>query len=134
MGYTLRLWKRCGNRRRLSPKKNCNVFNLKAKPNTKEKSAQGKEQKNMGVSVREKNKGSGEWWVFIRHAGERAAQKIGGKETAEDVKAEILKEIRTGRFDIAALKAARAPATSKEEKPTSPTLRKFFDGTMVPLW
>src|SRR5437773_1397448 len=88
----------------------------------------------MGVSVREKNKGSGEWWIFIRHSGERAAQKYGNKETAEAVKTEILKEIRTGRFDIAAMKAARAPATSKEEKPTSPTLRKFFDETMVPLW
>src|SRR6266571_5203037 len=79
----------------------------------------------MGVSVREKIKNSNEWWVFIRHAGERAAQKVGDLETAGEVKSEILKEIRTGRFDIAAMKAARAPEAN-EEKPAVQTLSEYY--------
>ena len=31
----------------------------------------------MGVKVREKIKGSGEWWIFINHKGRRKAKKIG---------------------------------------------------------
>jgi hypothetical protein len=31
----------------------------------------------MGVTVREKIKGSGEWWIFINHRGKRKAKKIG---------------------------------------------------------
>ena len=88
----------------------------------------------MGVSVREKSKDSNEWWIFIRHAGERAAQKIGDKDTAEQVKAEILKEIRTGRFDIAALKASRAMEIEKQEEEKPLTLRDYFEKTIQPLW
>ena len=81
----------------------------------------------MGVSVREKTKGSNEWWIFIRHAGERSAQKVGDLETAEEVKKEIQKEIRTGRFDIAAMKAARATEVVKEQKPNLPTLKEYYE-------
>src|SRR5262245_5368098 len=87
----------------------------------------------MGISVREKLKDSGVFWVFIRHGGERVSQMVGDKETAEDAKKEILRESRTGRFDIAAMKAARAKEKD-EEKPSVPTLTKFFDDTMSPLW
>jgi len=31
----------------------------------------------MGVKVREKPNGSGEWWVFIHHNGIRKSKKIG---------------------------------------------------------
>ena len=31
----------------------------------------------MGVRVREKVKGSGEWWIFIDHQGKRKAKKVG---------------------------------------------------------
>lgn len=31
----------------------------------------------MGVVVREKKKGSGEWWIFITHNGKRKAKKVG---------------------------------------------------------
>ena len=41
----------------------------------------------MGVKVREKVKGSGEWWVFINHQGRRRAKRVGvgksGKKAAE---------------------------------------------------
>ncbi len=87
----------------------------------------------MGVAVREKQNGSGIYWLFIRHAGERVSQLVGDKETAEDAKKEILKEIRLGRFDIAAMKAARMKE-KEEEKPRVPTPAAFFDDTMSPLW
>lgn len=31
----------------------------------------------MGVKVREKPRGSGEWWLFIDHQGRRKSKKIG---------------------------------------------------------
>jgi integrase len=31
----------------------------------------------MGVKVREKPKGSGNWWIFINHQGKRKSKKIG---------------------------------------------------------
>src|SRR5262249_25636764 len=92
-----------------------------------------RKERSMGVAVREKQNGSGIYWLFIRHAGERVSQLVGDKETAEDAKTEILKEIRLGRFDIAAMKAARAKE-KEDEKPSGPTLTKFFDETMSPLW
>jgi len=36
----------------------------------------------MGVRVREKSKGSNEWWVFINHAGRRTSRKVGTKRMA----------------------------------------------------
>src|SRR5262249_2928977 len=87
----------------------------------------------MGVAIREKQKGSGIYWLFIRHAGERVSQMVGDKETAEDAKKEILREIRLGRFDIAAMKAARA--TEKPVETTEVlTLRDYYDKTVEPLW
>src|SRR5262249_45752191 len=78
----------------------------------------------MGVSVREKIKGSNDWWIFVRHAGERTAQHIGRKEDAELVKLEIEKEIRTARFSIRAMKAARAP---EKKESAAPTLKEYFE-------
>jgi len=36
----------------------------------------------MGVKVRERPKGSGVWWIFVDHQGERKAKKIGDKKMA----------------------------------------------------
>src|SRR5688572_3354020 len=95
------------------------------------KSEAGKRKGLMGVSIREKIKGSGEFWIFIRHAGQRVSQLVGEKEVAEDAATEIRTDIRKGRFDIAHMKAARAKAV-QEEKPQTPTLSEFFDKTMSP--
>lgn len=44
----------------------------------------------MGVTVREKPKGSGKWWVYIHHAGQRKAKYIGqDKEQAHEVAKKI---------------------------------------------
>jgi len=49
----------------------------------------------MGVSIREKPKGSGEWWVFVNHRGTRKAKKIGkdkrlAREVAEKIEAKLI--------------------------------------------
>lgn len=82
----------------------------------------------MGVTVREKQKGSNDWWIFIRHAGQRISQRAGdNKEAAEEAAAEMRKEIRIGKFDIAAMKAARAPEVKKEEKPAGITMAEYYE-------
>jgi len=44
----------------------------------------------MGVKVRERPPGSGEWWIFINHNGKRKAKKIGrDQEKAERVAAKV---------------------------------------------
>jgi integrase len=88
----------------------------------------------MGVSIREKIKGSGEWWVFVRYAGARVSEKVGDFETAEDAAKEIKQDIRRGKFNIAAVRAARAPAADVAVVPIGPTLTEFFEKTMSPLW
>ena len=49
----------------------------------------------MGVKVREKPKGSGEFWIFINHNGKRKAKKIGrdkrlAREVAKKIKAKLV--------------------------------------------
>src|SRR3990172_9581654 len=84
----------------------------------------------MGVSVRQKDDS---WYIFIRHAGDRAAQKYGSEEEAQDVAKAVRHAIALGHFDIAALKKQRQPA-EEEKKPDVPTLKKFFEDTVSPLW
>jgi len=40
----------------------------------------------MGVKIREKVKGSGQWWVFLNHQGQRRSELIGSKKAAELVR------------------------------------------------
>ena len=54
----------------------------------------------MGVKVREKIKGSGEWWVFINHNGDRRSDKVGSKRAALELKTEIEKKIAAAEFQI----------------------------------
>ena len=56
----------------------------------------------MAVIVREKKKGSGEWWVFINHKGKRRSKKVGSKKAANQVKREV--ESRLARGDLGMLK------------------------------
>jgi integrase len=72
----------------------------------------------VGVTVREKRKGSGDWYVFICHAGKRRARHVGagkrGKQLAETVAIKIQARLLDG--DISDL---AAPA------PTAPTVPTF---------
>src|SRR2546425_7618309 len=85
----------------------------------------------MGVSVRQKDN---HWYVFIRYRGARGAQKCVDQQHAQDTQKAVLTAIAADQFDLAELKAARAPAAPKEEEPSSPTLREFFEQAMTPLW
>lgn len=53
----------------------------------------------MGVLVREKVKGSGEWWIFINHNNKRKSRKVGDKRSANAVKKVIESKIAQGTWD-----------------------------------
>jgi len=68
----------------------------------------------MAVLVREKRKGSGEWWVFINHQGRRKAKKVGtDKALAHDVAKKIEQRITVG--DLGLL------------KPNAPSFKKYAE-------
>ena len=65
--------------------------------------------------------------------GETVSQVAGDKETAADAAKDIKREIRTGKFDITAMKAARA-AEKVVEAPAVLTLRDYYEKTVQALW
>jgi len=70
----------------------------------------------MGVSIRERPKGSGEWWIFANHRGIRKAKKIGSdkqlaRETAKNIEARLV----LGDLDIEDFNSKR------------PTLKKYCE-------
>ncbi|MEE8431549.1 MAG: tyrosine-type recombinase/integrase [Candidatus Desulfatibia sp.] len=55
----------------------------------------------MGVRVREKVKGSGEWWLFISHQGKRKAKRIGkDKKLARKIAKKIDAKLILGDLNI----------------------------------
>jgi len=70
----------------------------------------------VGVKVREKETGSGVWWVFIAHKGKRRSKRIGSRDAAERVKAVIEAQIKLGQFSV-------------HPKRRSVTLQKYYDTT-----
>jgi integrase len=54
----------------------------------------------MAVIVREKVKGSNEWWVFINHQGNRRSKKIGDKRAANSVAKEIRVRLAQGELGM----------------------------------
>ena len=54
----------------------------------------------MGVRVREKVEGSGEWWMFISHAGQRTSKKVGSRHAAKEAAKKIEREIALERFNL----------------------------------
>ena len=50
----------------------------------------------MAVIVREKVKGSGEWWIFINHKGRRRSKKSGDKRTANTVARKVKERLAAG--------------------------------------
>ncbi len=83
----------------------------------------------MAVIVREKVKGSGEWWVFINHKGKRRSKKIGSKKAANSVKREV--EARLAKGELGMLRE-KCPTVAKYGKQwlKSP-LRQWSDGTAL---
>ena len=54
----------------------------------------------MGVTVREKENGSGVWWVFIKHGGKRRSKKVGDKRTAQEVAKKIEAKLVLGDLKL----------------------------------
>ena len=68
----------------------------------------------MGVKVREKNKGSGIWWIFIDHQGRRKAKKIGkDKRVAEQIARKVEAKLALGDMGLVEDKTVTA-ATFEE--------------------
>lgn len=67
----------------------------------------------MGVIVKEKVKGSGDWWVFVYHRGRKKTKKIGDYETAEQVAQKIRARLALENFGFMAPK--KEPALTFKE-------------------
>jgi integrase len=64
----------------------------------------------VGVKVKEKVKGSGEWWIFINHRGKRKAKKIGNEKTAFEVARKIEAKLTLGDMGLLEKEKAKSPA------------------------
>lgn len=82
----------------------------------------------MGVRVREKEKGSGVYWVFINHKSKRRSKKIGDKKTANLVARGIREMLNRGDLGILKQKCPTV-ATYGQEWLTSP-LRNLEETTL----
>jgi integrase len=54
----------------------------------------------VGVKVREKVKGSGEWWLFIDHHGKRKSKKIGSKKVAHEAAKALEAKLALGDLGV----------------------------------
>jgi len=63
----------------------------------------------MGVKVREKPKGSGEWWIFINHRGKRKSKKIGSRKLAMQVAEKVSAKLTLDQFDMGDPEDQKAP-------------------------
>ena len=69
----------------------------------------------MGVTIREKTKDSGVWYVYVNHRGMRKAKQCGPKKLAEKVKEVMEANLKLGR-----------PLMGEEEKPPPPNLEPIL--------
>jgi integrase len=70
----------------------------------------------MGVKIREKEKGSGVWWLFINYKGKRTSRQIGKKGAAEKAMEHAQARLKLGQDAL------------PKEKPSAPTLQAYWDG------
>src|SRR5919204_2649510 len=54
----------------------------------------------MGVTVREKVKGSGEWWVFVAWHNRRTSRRIGDRRAAERVASQLRARLQLGDISV----------------------------------
>src|SRR5215475_6712858 len=70
----------------------------------------------MGVKVREKDKDSGVYWIFINYKGRRTSRQVGTLKAANKVKEQIEDRLKLGQDAL------------PKEKPVVPTLQDYWDG------
>ena len=68
----------------------------------------------MAVIVREKIKGSGDWWVFINHEGHRKAKHVGSKSAAKKVARIIEAKLAAKELQIDTVQTPTFGELSKE--------------------
>jgi integrase len=83
----------------------------------------------MAVTVREKVKGSGEWWIFINHQGKRRSKKIGDKRAANNVAREV--EARLAMGDMGMLKEKCPTVANYGQKWLGSPLRGQAESTLM---
>jgi len=72
----------------------------------------------MAVKIRERPKGSGDWWVYIDHHGKRKAKKIGkDKRLAREVANKIEAKLVLGEMDL-----------GENQEDSVPTLKGYVHG------
>lgn len=77
----------------------------------------------MGVKVKEKVKGSGQWWIFIHHKGKRMSKKVGKDKTQALKAAKIIEaKLALGEFNI----------LDKEQIPFRQYAAEWLTGTIQP--
>jgi len=69
----------------------------------------------MGVTIREKIKGSDVWWVFVAHKGRRTSRKVGDRKAAREAARKIEARLTLGKGAFG--EKARLP---------TPTLERYF--------
>jgi integrase len=65
----------------------------------------------MGVTVRERTKGSGVFWVFVTHRGRRRAKRVGDRKAAEAVGSQLRARLALGD---------QSPIENLSTRPTTP--------------
>ncbi|MDA3791816.1 MAG: site-specific integrase [Desulfobacula sp.] len=87
----------------------------------------------MGVKVREKIKGSGEWWIFINHKGRRKAKKIGrSKKAAEGIANKLEAKLVLGDMKLSSKKEKQKPEVSTFEEYSGTWIKVIVPATCKP--
>src|SRR5262245_59086032 len=76
----------------------------------------------MGVKVREKDKDSGVYWVFINYRGRPTSLKDGTLKAANKVKEQIEARLKLGQDAL------------PKETPTAPTVKEYYDDIFKPVY
>jgi integrase len=83
----------------------------------------------MGVKIRF---AYGGWYIFVNHQGERAAVKCVDEQHAIHTQKAVQSAIAAGQLDITRLQRKRKEP--KEEKPSVPTLERYYEDIFRPVY
>lgn len=81
----------------------------------------------MGVSVRKKD---GHYYIFIRHNGQRVAQKCVDESHAIDTQKAIKTAMAAGQFNLSLVR----PKPQDGGSTAVQTIKEFYEGSVRPLW
>ena len=98
----------------------------------------------MGVRVRERHKGKGDWTVFVHHKGKRTKKQFNDKRAAERFATELRKNLAAGDFhlptigpafkDVAAEWLSHYPVVHGLRPGTQENHRSFTEQHLLPYF